>query len=111
MGKKEIEKTLEIIKKFKEKYRNKFKIDQIIIFGSYAKGKIKENSDIDMIIVSKKYSSKDLFSITPKLYLILHQEMKIKRPIDILLYSKVEFEREKNRISIVSEALRKCIVI
>ncbi len=111
MGKKEIEKTLEIIKKFKKKYEDKFKIDRIIIFGSYAKGKVKKDSDIDMIIVSKKYSSKNFFSITPKLYLILHQEMKIEKPIDILLYSKAEFEKEKSRVSIVSEALKKCIVI
>lgn len=47
-------KTLEEIKTIlayhKEELREKFKVKEIGIFGSYVKGEQKKNSDIDMII-------------------------------------------------------------
>ncbi len=111
MGEKETRKIFEALKKFKKHYEKKFGIDEIIIFGSFVKGSIKKDSDIDIIVVSKKYSLKDFFSITPKFYVILHKDFKIERPIDILLYNKEEFEKEKKKISIVSEALKYGVVI
>lgn len=39
----------EFIRELKEKYKNK--IDEIIIFGSYARGEAKEDSDIDILII------------------------------------------------------------
>jgi predicted nucleotidyltransferase len=52
-------KTLnEIIKtlnEHKEELKNKYKIKEIKIFGSYAKGKQKETSDIDLIVDFEDY--------------------------------------------------------
>jgi len=39
----------EFIRELKEKYKNN--IDEIIIFGSYARGEAKEDSDIDILII------------------------------------------------------------
>ena len=46
---KEIEKN---IKKYIEEVKKQYSIDKVIIFGSYAKGEVSENSDIDLAIIS-----------------------------------------------------------
>ena len=86
-------------------------MEEIIIFGSAAKGEMKKDSDIDLIIVSNKYFRKDTFSIRPKLYGIWHEKEKINYPVDIILFGKKEFEKEIKRISIVSEAIKEGIRI
>ena len=51
----------EISKEFEEvvnKIRNKIETKKIIIFGSYAKGKETENSDIDLCIITEEKISK-----------------------------------------------------
>ena len=61
----------------------------IILFGSYAKGTPKEDSDIDIAVISsiKKEITLDLY------------EKKLKRPIQIFLFSKAEFDtmQRKNK--------------
>lgn len=39
------------INKFASKLREKFKINRILLFGSFATGEINEGSDIDLVIV------------------------------------------------------------
>lgn len=41
--------------------KNGLKIEKIILFGSYAKGTATEESDIDIVIVSKNFENKDIF--------------------------------------------------
>jgi predicted nucleotidyltransferase len=106
MGKKKIEKIKKEIEKFKKNVGKRFGIEKIIIFGSAARGKMNKHSDVDMIIVSRKYGRKDVFRIVPKLY----GEWK-GGPADIILFNKKEFEKLKKEISIVSEALREGIEI
>ncbi|MDO8550487.1 MAG: nucleotidyltransferase domain-containing protein, partial [Ignavibacteria bacterium] len=47
------------IKEFKKELKNLYgeKFKKIILFGSYAKGKFNENSDIDLVIVLKSIES------------------------------------------------------
>ncbi len=46
---------IEAIKKYVEKISNYYKIEAIILFGSYAKGTENENSDIDIAIISSDF--------------------------------------------------------
>ena len=49
----------EIIKsimKYLEKISKYYKIDAIILFGSYAKGTFNENSDIDIAVISNDFN-------------------------------------------------------
>ena len=50
-----------IIDNYLSKLKNKVVIDQVILFGSYAKGVANKWSDIDLLIISKDLSEK-----TPK---------------------------------------------
>ena len=57
MAKKSIDKEImESIKKYIEKISNYYKIEAIILFGSYAKGTENEDSDIDIAIISSDFN-------------------------------------------------------
>lgn len=47
---------MESIKKYVEKISQYYKIEAIILFGSYAKGTENEDSDIDIAIISSDFS-------------------------------------------------------
>ena len=47
---------MESIKKYIEKISQYYKIEAIILFGSYAKGTENEDSDIDITIISSDFS-------------------------------------------------------
>ncbi len=49
-------KIMESIKKYIEKISQYYKIEAIILFGSYAKGTENEDSDIDIAIISSDFS-------------------------------------------------------
>lgn len=42
----------EFVKRVKERYGDK--VEKIILFGSYARGEAREDSDIDVLIITKK---------------------------------------------------------
>lgn len=57
MAKKFIEKSImESIQKYIEKISQYYKIEAIILFGSYAKGTENEESDIDIAVVSSDFN-------------------------------------------------------
>lgn len=47
---------MESIKKYREKISQYYRIEAIILFGSYAKGTENEDSDIDIAIISSDFS-------------------------------------------------------
>jgi len=69
-------------------------VEKMIIFGSYAKGKEKEDSDIDIIVVSKDFRNKDIFEVV---YLTkdIHWKLVeyVMKPFDIMYYSDEEWEK------------------
>jgi predicted nucleotidyltransferase len=90
MAKKEIIKLKKVLSKaLKDKG---ISVSQIILFGSSAKGKAREDSDIDIIIVSKDFRNKDIFE-KAELTRGIHRELvkQIMRPFDILYYSDVDW--------------------
>ena len=104
MGKKEI---IEMLKKFKNNLEEKYGIKKIIFFGSYAMGKERKDSDIDLIIVTNQDKKK----IWYKLYHEWHMVHKINYPVDFICYTEEEFNKLKNKISIVSIAIKEGIEI
>lgn len=73
------------------KIADKFNPEQIILFGSYAKGTQGNGSDIDLLIIQETELPSYKRGIDIRLSLI-----GTKMPIDILVYTKNEFEKEKN---------------
>ncbi len=53
--------VLEILSRFRKALESKnIRIAKMILFGSYATGKYKEGSDIDVVVISGDFSGKDL---------------------------------------------------
>jgi predicted nucleotidyltransferase len=99
----------EWIEKFKEviPVLQKINPSKIIIFGSRARGDGKEDSDIDVIVVSDYFKGIPFLKRTPMLLRMIDFE----KHIDFLCYTKDEFERIKDNSVIVSSALQEGIEI
>lgn len=105
MGNKE--NLLEKLKMFKEKLKKRFSVERIIFFGSRAKGKPSKDSDVDLIVVSDKFNGKKFRERAIGFY----QYWNLDYPVDFLCYTPEEFEKLKNQVSIVSQALKEGIEI
>lgn len=89
MDRKEI---LQLLKIFKEENKNKYHIKKLGIFGSVAKNKMKEESDIDIVVNLTKQDLFELIGIKQDL------EERLKYPIDIVSYRKTMNSFLKKRI-------------
>ena len=76
------ESTLKIIKNEISKYKD---IDQVIIFGSRAKGNFKTGSDIDIAVKGARINDDIITRLSRK----LNQESLIPHHIDIIHYEKI----------------------
>ena len=66
-------------------------VDQIAVFGSQVNGRAHKDSDIDIIIVSKKFRRKDIFKRVEMIADIHSQTVsKFMVPLDILLKTPEE---------------------
>ncbi|HLC57793.1 MAG TPA: nucleotidyltransferase domain-containing protein [Candidatus Nanoarchaeia archaeon] len=101
----------QIIKKLKafKKLANKeiAPINHMYFFGSRASGKPHKDSDIDLIVVSRKFQGKGHLERSPKLYV----KWNLDYPVDFLCYTPKEFNKLKNQVSIVREAVSNGIKI
>lgn len=79
--------------------RGQIHVDKIVIFGSYAKGGEKEESDIDIIIVSRDFRGKDIFERV-ELTTGIGRELvhRTRKPFDIMYYSDEEWEKGRSII-------------
>lgn len=68
-------------------------VHKIIIFGSFIRGDFKEESDIDIIIVSSDFRNKGIFERV-KLSAGIGRELvkRFKKPFDLIYYSDEEWE-------------------
>jgi len=79
--------------------RRGISISKIVIFGSFVKGKQREDSDIDIIVVSKDFRNRSLFERAEQTMGIGRELVKrTKKPFDILYYSDEEWERSNSLI-------------
>ena len=72
--------------------QSNFNPDSIILFGSYADGTANNNSDLDLLIISETDQPRHRRSF--EIYKSLIGSM---IPIDILVYTREEFDEEKNQ--------------
>ncbi len=95
------------LKEFKNTTSKEIRLDKVIFFGSRVKGRSKRYSDIDLVIVSKKFTGLK-FRRRP---LLLDNYWNMNYPVDFLCYTPQEFKKLSNRITIVREAVKEGIEI
>lgn len=69
------EKIINIVKKYAELVKQNYSVNQIYLFGSYAKGNAREESDIDVAIILDKIGD-DYLEQSTKLF-------QLRRKIDL----------------------------
>jgi uncharacterized protein len=80
----------------------RFNPEQIILFGSYASGTPNKDSDLDLLIIQDTDLPRHKRSLEIRISLI-----GIKVPMDILVYTKSEFEDEiKEKYSFLNAAIK-----
>lgn len=94
------------LKIFKKKIENKYGVEKIILFGSRACKKYKEDSDVDLVVVGN-FKGKSNLERAPPLYI----EWELDLPVDFLCYSPEEYKKLAKQITIVKEAIKKGIII
>ena len=88
----EREEIIQLLKIFKEENKNKYHIKKLGIFGSVAKNRMKEESDIDIVVNLTKQDLFELIGIKQDL------EERLKYPIDIVSYRETMNSFLKKRI-------------
>jgi predicted nucleotidyltransferase len=78
--------------------------DQIVLFGSYARGENKSTSDIDLLILKKNLKNSN--TITDNLYMSFF-ENKIKIPVDLLVVDYDKYNKLKNEIGYIYKTINK----
>ncbi|MFH1608190.1 MAG: nucleotidyltransferase domain-containing protein [archaeon] len=105
MDKKET--ILKLLRNFKKRINKLYVPEKIIFFGSSATGKSRKDSDIDLIIVSKKFDGVSMLKRSPELYM----KWDMDYPVDFLCYTPEEFEKKKKQVSIVRQAVKEGVEI
>lgn len=99
-------KIKESLVRFLHEIIDRFEVDQIILFGSYARGDFHENSDVDLIIVGN--FQEDFFSRIGKILEIAPLEL----DVEPFIYTKDEFNKmEQNENPFILNALSEGLMI
>lgn len=86
------EKMKEITRSVK-KIASEFKPEKVILFGSFAYGKPKADSDVDLAVIKK--SRKDFYQRNAEARLIVSDS---SLPMDIFVFTPEEFNQKKQLI-------------
>ena len=100
----------QIAKKYVTEARKKIKVEKALLFGSAARGKMTEDSDIDMIIISDEFKEMDLIKRLVLLSCLRGRKF-LDWPMDILGYTAEEFDKLSKISSMFIEAKRQGITI
>jgi uncharacterized protein len=98
---------IEEIKDFIDKVKTEFHPDIILLFGSRARGDHLKDSDYDLIIVSPKFRKVHFLE---RIYQVL-EFWDYEWDVDILPYTPEEFQKKKNQIGIVNQAVREGLML
>ena len=65
--------------------------DKVYLFGSYASGRARENSDVDICIIKNDFAAK-----SEELLKVKKMILNVDKPVDILLFKEADFTKRQN---------------
>ena len=92
---------------FKESINKDFPVDTMLLFGSQAWGRPREDSDVDLIIVSSRFRKQRSLDRGIGLY----KYWKIDLPVDFICVSPEEFVKARKEPTLIREAVERGVVI
>ena len=96
------------IEDLKNSLVEKLSPEGIYLFGSFAEGKQREDSDFDFYIVVDD-SEKDMLALTAQAYKAIRHKQ--RRSVDIIVNTKSRFENRKNIPSVEREVAKKGVLL
>ncbi len=70
--------------------KSAFPVSDVYVFGSYARGDQRPDSDIDLLVVCSE-TPQDLFDLTYKIRKHLHERVDLA--LDVMVTTELEFEK------------------
>ncbi len=95
------------IKKFVKRVKEVIRVEKLIVFGSRARGDYLEDSEVNLIIVSRDFEGVPFYERMDKLILLWESPL----DLDVLCYTPEEFKMKQKEICIVREAVEEGVVI
>ena len=99
------EETFAEVKRFPERLRQDWPLEQAILFGSRAREDHLRYSDVDLLLVSDAFEGIPFPDRPSKLY----QHWKGGLPLEILCYTPAEFDKKRQMIGLVRDAVEEGI--
>jgi predicted nucleotidyltransferase len=89
--------VLEIIQRFRQALESiNIRVEQVILFGSHAAGNAREDSDIDLIVISPSFSGKNYWE---RVDLLTEAIYKVFAPIEASAFTPDEWDSETSLMS------------
>ena len=89
--------VLATVKRFKNALESiNIRVDQLILFGSHAEGTAREDSDIDLVVISSSFSNKSYWE---RINILTDAIYQVFAPIEASAFTPDEWKSEKSLIS------------
>jgi predicted nucleotidyltransferase len=99
----------QVISEYKRRLQSLgIKVKKTFLYGSHAVGKAREDSDIDLVVISEDFKSMDIWE---RLCLLGRARMGIKRPMEIIGLTEEELESEDSSSFIKDEVKSKGVEV
>jgi predicted nucleotidyltransferase len=99
----------QVISEYKRRLQSLgIKVKKTFLYGSHAVGKAREDSDIDLVVISEDFKSMDIWE---RLCLLGRARMGIKRPMEIIGLTEEELESEDSGSFIGDEVKSKGVEV
>jgi len=103
MGKEKVK----AIKLFLKNIQKKFKPEKIILFGSRARDDALEDSDFDLLIISKKFKGMNQYKRIISIYSLERESVSV----DVICLTPEEYSQRSEELSIIGEAAKEGVEI
>lgn len=100
-----------IIKEYLKNFPPDIKVEKVFLFGSYATGKIRDDSDIDIIVISPDFKKIAFIKRLEMLSKLRQDKLSRSVPMDIIGYTPEEFENIDKESIIMRRAKREGKII
>ena len=88
--------VLKTIRQFKKDLESlKIRVEQLILYGSHAAGTAREDSDIDVVVISPSFSDKSYWE---RIDILTEAIYKVLAPIEASAFTPEEWKSEKSLI-------------
>lgn len=99
----------QIISEYKQKLKALgISVKKIILYGSHAVGNAREDSDMDLVVVSEDFKNMDIWE---RLCLLGRARIGIRRPMEIMGFTEEELESEDSDNFIKDEVKSKGVEV